>query len=98
MEDNIMLMTFLIIFFLVILFLLIVQPQMYEVIHHKKEYAPTHVVGPTYWPITNQHWKGDYKPDGPNMSPRWDPFPSPIDPPRYLPIEGKGTYYMTHNP
>jgi hypothetical protein len=98
MDDNTIMLSFAIVFTLFVVFLLIVQPRMYEVIPHRKPLAPTHVVGQTYWTISNEHWKGDYRPDGPNISRRWDPFPPPIEPPNYLPIKGIGTYYMSHNP
>ncbi len=98
MEDNVILLTFATIFVLFTLFLLIVQPLMYERIPNRKPLAPAHYIGQTYWPITHMHWKGDYRPEGPNISPRWDPFPPPIKPPRNLPIKGIGTYYMSHNP
>ena len=98
MDDNVLMITFLIVFSLFVLFLLIARPQMYEVIPNKREPSPTHYIGQTYWPVTNMHWKGDYHLQGPNASPRWDPFPDPVKPTRYLPIKGIGTYYMSHNP
>ncbi len=98
MDDNTIMLTFVIVFTLFIVFLLIVQPRMYERIYHHKPLSPANVVGQTYWPITHTHWKGDYQPDAHNISPRWDPFPPPIKPTRYLPIKGIGTYYMSHNP
>lgn len=98
MDDHILILTFAIIFTLFIAFLLLVQPRMYALIPHRKTVAPGHYIGQTYWPVTHMHWKGDYQPQGPNASPRWEPFPEPIKPTRYLPIKGIGTYYMSHNP
>ena len=98
MDDNVLMITFLIVFLLFVLFLLIARPQMYDIVPNKIEPSPTHYIGQTYWPVTNMHWKGDYHLQGPNASPRWDPFPPPINPPRNLPIKGIGTYYINHTP
>ena len=78
-------LTFAIIFTLFFAFLLLVQPRMYERIPRGTQASPS--------PPHLDHISQDH-----NASPRWDPFPKPVKPTRYLPIKGVGTYYMSHNP